>query len=97
MIVSSDVVAGWRAVSGLSRRSRLRGRRTTPGSWVIFVLSLADSNLEEEEEFGETELERVVYHYDNLIEELRRNHAQEVELLRINDKKVRGRLQEKEH
>jgi hypothetical protein len=41
-------------------------------------------------------LERAVYHYDNLIEELRRNHEAEVELLRINEKKCRGRLKEKE-
>lgn len=57
---------------------------------------VADSQLNDDEPV-ETELERAVYHYDNLIEELKKNHEQELEVLKLNEKKLRNRLEEKEH
>ena len=51
-----------------------------------------EANMEEEE----NELAKAVYHYDTLIEELKKSHASEIELMRHKLDKTSQSLEEKQ-
>ena len=59
-----------------------------------FSRDISKSNILEEE--NEDELARAIFHYDTLIEELKKSHAMELEHYRVTVDKANSRLKEKE-
>lgn len=57
---------------------------------------MSQSNIMEDENENENELARAIYHYDTVIDELKKSHEIEVEFFKMSLDKSAGRLKEKE-